>query len=140
MGRAVGHECLQMMTMITLGISLHYNEPLPFVAITTWSRSSICTLHTMHVYLLTSPYILHSFTYSINRYVAHIFTPVFWNMRSLSHSLFSSTILTGKLYCVNVLPVEMEYRELLFQLETEHSNKELYRIIVQSRSVQMISY
>ena len=93
---------------------------------------------TYYAHILT--YILHSFTYSINRYVAHIFTPVLWNMRSLSHSLFSSTILTGKLYCVNVLPVEMEYRELLFQLETEHSNKELYRIIVQSRSVQMISY
>ena len=34
----------------------------------------------------------------------------------------------------------MEYREMLFQLETEHSNKELYRIIAQSRPVQMISY
>ena len=36
--------------------------------------------------------------------------------------------------------VEMEYREMLFQLETEHSDKELYRIIAQSRPVQMISY
>ena len=34
----------------------------------------------------------------------------------------------------------MEYGEMLFQLEIEHSNKELYQIIVQSRSVQMISY
>ena len=36
--------------------------------------------------------------------------------------------------------VEMEYHDMLFQLETEHSDKELYRIIVQSRPVQMISY
>ena len=36
--------------------------------------------------------------------------------------------------------VETEYREMLFQLETEHSDKELYRIIAQSRPVQMISY
>ena len=36
--------------------------------------------------------------------------------------------------------VEMEYREMLFWLETEHSDKESYRIIVQSRPVQMISY
>ena len=36
--------------------------------------------------------------------------------------------------------VEMEYREMLFQLETEHSDKELYQIIAQSRPVQMISY
>ena len=36
--------------------------------------------------------------------------------------------------------VETEYREMLFQLETEHSNKELYQIIAQSRPVQMISY
>ena len=34
----------------------------------------------------------------------------------------------------------MEYHEMLFQLETKHSDKELYRIIVQSRPVQMISY
>ena len=34
----------------------------------------------------------------------------------------------------------MEYREMLFWLETEHSNKELYWIIAQSRPVQMISY
>ena len=34
----------------------------------------------------------------------------------------------------------MEYCEMLFQLETEHSDKELYRIIAQSRPVQMISY
>ena len=38
------------------------------------------------------------------------------------------------------LVVETEYREMLFQLETEHSDKELYWIIVQSRPVQMISY
>ena len=31
--------------------------------------------------------------------------------------------------------VEMEYCEILFQLETEHSDKELYWIIVQSRPV-----
>ena len=37
-------------------------------------------------------------------------------------------------------PVETEYHEMLFQLETECSNKELYRIIAQSRLVQMISY
>ena len=36
--------------------------------------------------------------------------------------------------------VEMEYCEMLFQLETEHSDKELYQIIAQSRPVQMISY
>ena len=36
--------------------------------------------------------------------------------------------------------VETEYREILFQLETERSNKELYQIISQSRPVQMISY
>ena len=36
--------------------------------------------------------------------------------------------------------VEMQYCEMLFQLETEHSDKELYWIIVQSRPVQMISY
>ena len=36
--------------------------------------------------------------------------------------------------------VEMEYREMLFQLETKQSDKELYRIIAQSRAVQMISY
>ena len=36
--------------------------------------------------------------------------------------------------------VETEYREMLFQVETEHSDKELYRIIAQSRPVQMISY
>ena len=36
--------------------------------------------------------------------------------------------------------VETEYREMLFQLETERSNKELYQIIAQSRPVQMISY
>ena len=36
--------------------------------------------------------------------------------------------------------VEMEYREMLFRLETEHSDKELYWIIAQSRPVQMISY
>ena len=29
------------------------------------------------------------------------------------------------------LVVETEYREMLFQLETEHSDKELYWIIVQ---------
>ena len=34
----------------------------------------------------------------------------------------------------------MEYREMLFWLETERSDKELYQIIVQSRPVQMISY
>ena len=33
-----------------------------------------------------------------------------------------------------------EYREMLFRVETEHSDKELYRIIAQSRPVQMISY
>ena len=38
------------------------------------------------------------------------------------------------------IAVEMEYGEMLFWLETEHSDKELYRIIVQSRPVQMISY
>ena len=36
--------------------------------------------------------------------------------------------------------VETEYCEMLFQLETERSDKELYRIIAQSRPVQMISY
>ena len=36
--------------------------------------------------------------------------------------------------------VEMEYCEMLFWLETEHSNKELYQIIAQSIPVQMISY
>ena len=36
--------------------------------------------------------------------------------------------------------VEMEYHEMLFRLETEHSDKELYQIIAQSRPVQMISY
>ena len=36
--------------------------------------------------------------------------------------------------------VEMEYCEMLFRLETERSDKELYQIIVQSRPVQMISY
>ena len=36
--------------------------------------------------------------------------------------------------------VETEYREMLFRVETEHSDKELYRIIAQSRPVQMISY
>ena len=36
--------------------------------------------------------------------------------------------------------VEMEYCEMLFQLESEHSHKELYRFIAQSRPVQMISY
>ena len=36
--------------------------------------------------------------------------------------------------------VETEYGEILFQLETEHSDKELYQIIAQSRPVQMISY
>ena len=39
-----------------------------------------------------------------------------------------------------LLDVEMEYCEMLFRLETEHSNKELYWIIAQSRPVQMISY
>ena len=37
-------------------------------------------------------------------------------------------------------PVETEYHEMLFRLETERSDKELYQIIVQSRPVQMISY
>ena len=36
--------------------------------------------------------------------------------------------------------VETEYHEMLFWLETEHSDKELYWIIAQSRPVQMISY
>ena len=36
--------------------------------------------------------------------------------------------------------VETEYREMLFRLETEHSNMGLYQIIAQSRPVQMISY
>ena len=31
--------------------------------------------------------------------------------------------------------VKMEYCEMLFQLETEHSNKELYRIITQRLSL-----
>ena len=35
--------------------------------------------------------------------------------------------------------VKTEYHEMLFQLEIEHSNKELYWIIAQSRPVQMIS-
>ena len=39
-----------------------------------------------------------------------------------------------------VCNVETEYCEMLFQLETEHSDKELYQIIAQSRPVQMISY
>ena len=34
----------------------------------------------------------------------------------------------------------MEYHEMLFRLETEHSDKELYRIIAQSKPVQMILY
>ena len=34
----------------------------------------------------------------------------------------------------------MEYCEMLFRLETERSDKELYQIIAQSRPVQMISY
>ena len=37
-------------------------------------------------------------------------------------------------------PVETEYQEMLFRVETEHSDKELYQIIAQSRPVQMISY
>ena len=36
--------------------------------------------------------------------------------------------------------VETEYHEMLFQLETEHSQKELYWIIAQLKPVQMISY
>ena len=36
--------------------------------------------------------------------------------------------------------VGMEYDEMLFWLETKHSDKELYQIIAQSRPVQMISY
>ena len=36
--------------------------------------------------------------------------------------------------------VETEYCEMLFQVETERSDKELYQIIAQSRPVQMISY
>ena len=39
-----------------------------------------------------------------------------------------------------VVCVETEYCEMLFRLETECSNKELYQIIAQSRPVQMISY
>ena len=39
-----------------------------------------------------------------------------------------------------LVDVEMEYQEMLFQVETEHSDKELYQIIAQSRPVQMISY
>ena len=36
--------------------------------------------------------------------------------------------------------VETEYCEMLFWVETERSDKELYWIIAQSRPVQMISY
>ena len=36
--------------------------------------------------------------------------------------------------------VETEYREMLFRLETERSDQELYRIIAQSIPVQMMSY
>ena len=36
--------------------------------------------------------------------------------------------------------VEMEYSEMLFWVETKRSDKELYRIIGQSRPVQMMSY
>ena len=41
---------------------------------------------------------------------------------------------------VDIKDVETEYHEMLFQLETEHSDKGLYQIIAQSRPVQMISY
>ena len=43
-------------------------------------------------------------------------------------------------FVLTATSVEMEYREILFRLETERSDKELYRIIAQSRPVQMISY
>ena len=38
------------------------------------------------------------------------------------------------------IDVETEYCEMLFRLETERSDKELYQIIAQLRPVQMISY
>ena len=64
-----------------------------------------------------------------------------------SPSLFQSSKwrnLGPKLDCHNYVQfsgsVETEYCEMLFQLETEHSDKELYQIIAQSRPVQMISY
>ena len=47
-------------------------------------------------------------------------------------------MLNGTLQAVET--VETEYHEMLFWLETERSDKELYRIIAQSRPVQMISY
>ena len=56
---------------------------------------------------------------------------------------FSRIVLVGVL--TNIIyeyhgSVETEYWEMLFRVETEHSDKELYRIIAQSRPVQMISY
>ena len=39
-----------------------------------------------------------------------------------------------------LISVETEYHEMLFRVKTEHSDKELYQIIAQSRHVQMISY
>ena len=54
-------------------------------------------------------------------------------------SIDSSCYITGE-KVEWLLDVEMEYCEMLFRLETEHSNKELYWIIAQSRPVQMISY
>ena len=64
-------------------------------------------------------------------------------------SLFSFWLNFSRIVLVGVLTniiyeyhgsVETEYREMLFRVETEHSDKELYRIIAQSRPVQMISY
>ena len=62
---------------------------------------------------------------------------------SLGHPLSPSTpcaMETPSTLTHDIISVGMEYREMLFQVETERSNKELYRIIVQSRPVQMISY
>ena len=53
----------------------------------------------------------------------------------------ASIVVVGlTIYGVMEMFVETEYHEMLFRLETEHSNKELYWIIEQSRPVQMISY
>ena len=54
--------------------------------------------------------------------------------------LSASAALHELLECSAHHYVEMEYCELLCQLEAKHSDKELYWIIAQSRPVQMISY
>ena len=42
--------------------------------------------------------------------------------------------------CHHITLLKRNNCEMIFQLETEHSDKELYQIIVQLRPVQMISY